>query len=128
MKKQKMGWLAKLVVVSVATVLGMSMVGCGTTRGNYEEGERPAKVTLSGDVPADGQVIQVIKFDSCTPEVGPSTYLMIWKPYLGEFGDVRVAKCNECFWGDKKSSPQNLYVAERIRGRNYLWVRPIAIE
>jgi hypothetical protein len=118
----------KLVSALVVAVSAMIMTGCGTLRGSdYEEG-RPEKVKLSGNVPADGQVIQVVKFDSWTPEVGPSIYTMVWQPYRGEIGDVRVTKCSECFWGDKKTPPQDLYVTERIPSRNSLWVRPIIID
>ena len=119
-------FLGMLVVVLVSAV---AMTGCGTMRGSaYEEGQAPEKVKLSGNVPADGQVIQVIKFDSWKPEVGPSTYTMVWQPYRGEIGDVRVTKCSECFWGDKKTPPQDLYVTERVPSRNSLWVRPIIID
>jgi hypothetical protein len=118
-----------LAVLLLAVVAVGLTAGCGTIRGSdYQEGLRPEKVKLSGNVPADGQVVQVIKFDSWTPEVGPSIYTMVWQPYRGEVGDIRVTKCSESFWADKKSSPQDLYVTERIESRNSLWVRPISIE
>jgi len=118
-----------LVVLAVSVVAVGATAGCGTMRGSaYEEGQAPEKVKLSGNVPADSQVIHVIKFDSWKPEVGPSIYTMVWQPYRGEIGDVRVTKCSESFWADKKVSPQGLYVTERIESRNSLWVRPINIE
>lgn len=126
---KKGGGMKKFLGTIVLVVAAVTMAGCGTIRGSaYEEGQAPRKVKLSGDVPADGQVIQVIKFDSWKPEVGPSTYTMVWQPYRGEIGDVRITKCSESFWAGKKISPQGLYVTERIESRNSLWVRPINIE